>query len=65
MARFWIDMTLDQGRGGYLIALCDRCAEEEITKEACRARGWIEIPRSHPRVAQEGAWYCQVCGDLL
>lgn len=50
---------------GYLIALCDRCAEEEITKEACRARGWIEIPRSHPRVAQEGAWYCQVCGDLL
>jgi hypothetical protein len=29
-----------------------------------REQGWKEVSRSHPR-AREGAWYCEVCGELL
>jgi len=24
-----------------------------------------EVTRSHPRAREEGAWYCQTCGELL
>jgi hypothetical protein len=61
MPRFWVDPT----RGGALVALCDRCAAEEKTKQAVREQGWKEISRSHPRAREEGAWYCEVCGELL
>jgi hypothetical protein len=60
MSRFWVDPT----RGGALVALCDRCAAEEKTKQAVQEQGWKEVSRSHPR-AREGAWYCEVCGELL
>jgi len=64
MPRFWINPTLDRARGGALVALCDRCAAEEKTKQAVR-EGWKEVSRSHPRAREEGAWYCEVCGELL
>ena len=69
MARFWINpkspFPSDRARGGALVALCDRCAAEEKTKQAVREQGWKEVARSHPRVRKEGAWYCEVCGELL
>jgi hypothetical protein len=61
MARFWVDPT----RGGALVALCDRYAAEEKTARAVREQGWKEVSRSHPRAREEGAWYCEVCGELL
>ena len=65
MPRFWINPTLDRARGGALVALCDRCAAEPETARAVREQGWVEVTRSHPRVRQEGAWHCEVCGELL
>jgi len=61
MPRFWVDPT----RNHALVALCDRCAAEEKTARAVREQGWKEVPRSHPRAREEGAWYCQTCGELL
>ncbi|WP_322798893.1 hypothetical protein [Thermoflexus sp.] len=60
MSRYWIDPTRD-----YLIALCDGCASDPETERAKRERGWIEIPRNDPRVREEGAFNCSVCGDYL
>jgi len=60
MPRFWVDPT----RGGAVVALCDRCAAEPETSRAVREQGWKEVSRSHLR-AREGAWYCEVCGELL
>lgn len=64
MPRFWINPNLDRARGGALVALCDRCAAEPETARAVQ-KGWKEISRSHPRAREEGAWYCQTCGELL
>jgi len=64
MPRFWINPNLDRARGGALVALCDRCAAEEKTKQAVREQGWKEVSRSQAP-EEEGAWYCQTCGELL
>jgi hypothetical protein len=64
MPRFWINPNLDRARGGALVALCDRCAAEEKTARAVREQGWKEVSRSQVP-GEEGAWYCEVCGELL
>jgi len=61
MSRLWVDPARNQA----LVALCDRCAAEPETARAVREQGWKEVPRSHPRAREEGAWYCQACGELL
>jgi len=64
MPRFWINPNLDRARGGAVVALCDRCAAEPETARAVREQGWREVSRSQAP-EEEGAWYCQTCGELL
>jgi hypothetical protein len=64
MPRFWMNPTLDRARGGAVVALCDRCAAEPETARAVREQGWKEVSCSQVP-EEEGAWYCQTCGELL